>query len=272
MRETSDGSAMTPERWKRICVVLDRVLDAEPSQQDAVFQAACRTEGVEAEDVVRFVAATNRDPEFLKQLPAALVTEALGPLSERLPLMAGTRLGDYEVIVPIGAGAMGEIYRARDTKLHRDVALKVLPDRFAMDPDRLARFKREAQLLAALNHPNIAAIYGFEECDSAARPGEKVLALALELVEGPTLADRLNGGALPVAETLSIARQIVDALEAAHEAGIVHRDLKPSNLKLKGSGAHDDLIVKVLDFGVAKALSPIETTPSTSECRPCPRR
>ena len=175
MRETSDGSAMTPERWKRICVVLDRVLDAEPSQQDAVFQAACRTEGVGAEEVVRFVAATHRDPEFLKQLPTALVAEALGPLSERLPLMAGTRLGDYEVIAPIGAGAMGEIYRARDTKLHRDVALKVLPDRFAMDPDRLARFKREAQLLAALNHPNIAAIYGFEECDSAARPGETAI-------------------------------------------------------------------------------------------------
>ena len=265
MRETSDGSAMTPERWKRICVVLDRVLDAEPAQQDAEFRAACRTEGVEADDVVRFVAATTRDPEFLKQLPPALVTEALGPLSERLLLMAGTRLGDYEVIAPIDAGAMGEIYRARDTKLHRDVALKVLPDRFAMDPDRLARFKREAQLLAALNHPNIAAIYGFEECASAARPGETVRALALELVEGPTLADRLNGGALPVADTLSIARQIVDALEAAHEAGIVHRDLKPSNIKLKGSDAHDDLIVKVLDFGVAKALSPVETTPSTSD-------
>jgi serine/threonine-protein kinase len=264
MSDTSEGSPITPERWKRICAVLDRVLDAEPSQRDAVLRAACRAEDVETEDVVRFVSATNRDPEFLEQLPSAVVTEALGPLSERLPLAPGTHLGDYEVIAPIGAGAMGEIYRARDTKLHRDVALKVLPDRFAADPDRLARFKREAQLLAALNHPNIAAIYGFEECGPAARPGETVLALALELVEGQTLAGRLAGGALPVAETLSIARQIVDALEAAHEAGIVHRDLKPSNLKLKGSGAHDDLIVKVLDFGVAKALSSIEATPSAS--------
>ena len=256
---------MTPERWQRICVALDRVFDAEPSQQDGVFETACRTLGVTAEDVVRFMAATNRDPEFLKQLPAALVTEALGPLSERLPLTAGTRLGDYDVLGGIGAGAMGEIYRARDTKLHRDVALKVLPDRFAMDPDRFARFKREAQLLAALNHPNIAAIYGFEEGDAAAHPGGTVVALALELVEGPTLADRLGGGALPVAETLSIARQIVDALEAAHETGIVHRDLKPSNIKLKGSAAHDDLIAKVLDFGVAKALGPIETTPAPSD-------
>ena len=254
---------MTPELWKRICVVLDRVLDAEPSEQDAVFQAACRAEGVAADEVVRFVAATNPDPEFLEQLPAALVTRALTPLSERLPLPAGTRLGDYELIAPIGEGGMGEVYRARDTKLHRDVALKVLPDRFAMDPDRLARFQREARLLAALNHPNIAAIYGFEECASA-HSGEPVQALALELVDGPTLADRLSGGALPITETLSIAHQIVDALEAAHEAGIVHRDLKPSNLKLKASDGRDDPFVKVLDFGVAKPLSPIEAVPTAS--------
>jgi serine/threonine-protein kinase len=135
---------------------------------------------------------------------------------------------------------MGEVYRARDTRLHRDVALKILPEAFAFDPDRLARFEREAQVLAALNHPNIAAIYGLEH-------DAQTKALALEFVDGPTLADRIEQGPLPIDEALSIARQIVDALEAAHEAGIVHRDLKPANVKLRPDGT-----VKVLDFGLAK--------------------
>jgi serine/threonine-protein kinase len=137
---------------------------------------------------------------------------------------------------------MGEVYRARDTKLNRDVALKVLPEALALDPDRLARFKREAQVLASLNHPNIAAIYGLEESD-------RVRALVLELVEGPTLADRIAHGAIPLDEALPIARQIADALEAAHEHGVVHRDLKPANIKVRADGA-----VKVLDFGLAKAF------------------
>jgi serine/threonine-protein kinase len=139
---------------------------------------------------------------------------------------------------------MGEVYRARDPKLGRDVALKVLPTAFARDPDRLARFKREAQLLASINHPNIAAIYGFEDSDSAH-------ALVLELVEGPTVADRIAQGPIPLEETLRIARQVADALEAAHEQGIIHRDLKPANIKLRPDGT-----VKVLDFGLAKALEP----------------
>jgi serine/threonine protein kinase len=139
---------------------------------------------------------------------------------------------------------MGEVYRARDTKLNRDVALKVLPDLFALDSDRLARFKREAQLLASLNHPNIAAIYGLEDSTS-------VQALVLELIEGPTLADRIAQARIARPEALSIAKQIADALEAAHEHGIVHRDLKPANVKIT-----DDGIVKVLDFGLAKALGP----------------
>ena len=137
---------------------------------------------------------------------------------------------------------MGQVYRAHDTKLNRDVALKVLPESFADDPDRLARFRREAQVLASLNHPNIAHIHGLE--DSGA-----VRALVMELVEGPTLADRLAVGALPLDEALPIARQIVEALEAAHAAGIVHRDLKPANIKVRKDGT-----VKVLDFGLAKAL------------------
>ena len=134
-----------------------------------------------------------------------------------MSLLPGTRLSAYEILGLIGSGGMGEVYRARDTKLHREVALKVLPEEFALDADRLARFEREAQVLASLNHPNIAAIYGLEEA-------EGVRALVLEFVEGPTLADRIEHGAIPLDEALPIARQIADALEAAHERGIIHRD------------------------------------------------
>jgi len=159
-----------------------------------------------------------------------------------MALAPGARLGPYEVTALIGRGGMGEVYRARDTKLNRDVALKVLPEQFALDLDRLARFKREAQVLASLNHANIAAIYGFEESDG-------VQALVLELVEGPTLADRVAQAPIPIDEALPIARQIAEALEAAHEHSIIHRDLKPANIKVRA-----DATVKVLDFGLAKAL------------------
>src|ERR1700738_4500194 len=156
-----------------------------------------------------------------------------------MPLSPGTHLGPYEILAPIGAGGMGEVYRARDTKLERDVAIKVLPQALAQDPERLARFEREAKVLAALNHPNIAQIYGLEE-----------RALIMELVEGPTLADRIVKGAILIDEALAIARQIAEALEAAHEKGIIHRDLKPANVKLTPEGK-----VKVLDFGLAKAFA-----------------
>src|SRR4029453_7234984 len=146
-----------------------------------------------------------------------------------MSLAAGVRIGPYEVQSALGAGGMGEVWRARDTKLHRDVALKVLPDVFALDPDRLARFQREAQLLASLNHPGIGGIHGFEDSGG-------LQALVLELVEGPTLADRLTKGPIPLGEAIPIARQIAEALEAAHEHGIVHRDLKPSNIKLRADG------------------------------------
>ena len=161
-----------------------------------------------------------------------------------MPLSAGVRLGSYEIVSPLGAGGMGEVYRATDTDLRRDVALKVLPVAVASDADRLARFQREAQVLAALNHPNIAQIYGVERSGGTT-------ALVMELVEGPTLADRIAHGAIPIDEALSIARQIAEALEAAHERGIVHRDLKPANVKVR-----DDGTVKVLDFGLAKAMDP----------------
>ena len=168
-------------------------------------------------------------------------------MSHPMALTPGTRLGPYEIVAAIGAGGMGEVYRARDSKLNRDVALKVLPESFSGDAERLARFHREAQVLGSLNHPNIAQIYGFE--DSGATH-----ALVMELVEGPTLADRIAQGAIPVDEALLIARQIADALEAAHEQGIVHRDLKPANVKVR-----DDGMVKVLDFGLAKALDPMSS-------------
>ena len=156
-----------------------------------------------------------------------------------MALSPGTRFGSYEIVSSIGAGGMGEVYRARDRALDRNVAIKVLPESVASDPDRLMRFTREAKTLASLNHPNIAAIYGIEQ-----------RALVMELVGGEDLSQRLAQGALPIAESLSIARQIADALETAHDAGIVHRDLKPANIKVR-----DDGTVKVLDFGLAKAMS-----------------
>ena len=172
-------------------------------------------------------------------------------------MVIGQKVGPYEVVAKLGEGGMGEVYRAKDTNLNRDVALKILPESFALDADRVARFKREAQVLASLNHPNIAQIYGLESN-----------ALVMELVEGPTLAEvihhaggpegpplhthgaaGLQAGRMPLTDALPIARQIADALEAAHEQGIVHRDLKPANVKVREDGT-----VKVLDFGLAKAV------------------
>jgi eukaryotic-like serine/threonine-protein kinase len=180
-------------------------------------------------------------------------------------LTAGTRLGPYEITAQIGVGGMGEVWCATDTNLGRQVAIKILPDAFAHDPERLARFEREAKTLASLNHPNIAQIYGLEKTDS-------IRALVMELVEGPTLADRIAQGPIPIDEALAIAKQIAEALEAAHEQGIIHRDLKPPNVKVR-----DDGMVKVLDFGLAKiiegearsssslSMSPTITTPAMTQ-------
>ena len=170
-----------------------------------------------------------------------------------MPLNVGDRLGHYDVTALIGEGGMGQVYQATDTKLKRQVALKILPEAFAADPERLARFQREAEVLASLNHPNIGHIYGLEEADD-------IRALVLELVEGPTLADRIKRGPIPLDEALPIAKQIAEALEAAHEKGIIHRDLKPANIKVR-----DDGTVKVLDFGLAKAFQPDASDPSLSQ-------
>ena len=163
-----------------------------------------------------------------------------------MPLTTGSRLGPYEIVAALGAGGMGQVFRARDTHLGRQVAIKVLPDAVVEDPDRLARFEREARVLAALNHPFIAQVYGFEQ-------GGATRAIVMELVEGPTLDERIRHGPLAIPDALHIARQIAEALETAHELGIVHRDLKPANIKVR-----DDGTVKVLDFGLAKALDPAQ--------------
>jgi len=183
-----------------------------------------------------------------------------------MALTSGTRLGPYEIVSAIGAGGMGEVYKARDTRLDRDVALKILPESFASDPDRLMRFEREAKALASLNHPNIAHIHGIEGDGSVLPDGKtRPLALVMELVEGEDLSARIARGPVPLAEALPIARQIAEALEAAHERGIVHRDLKPANIKIREDG-----MVKVLDFGLAKAMEstagagPAEAGPSSS--------
>ena len=170
-----------------------------------------------------------------------------------MPLSPGTRIGPYEVVSALGASGMGEVYRARDPKLDRDVTIKVLPAAFATDPDRLVRFEREARALAALNHPNIAHIHGFD--DSGA-----VHALIMELVEGEDLAARIARGPMPLDEALAVARHIAEALEAAHERGIIHRDLKPADITITADNS-----VKILDFGLAKALAPSDPS-ATAEC------
>ena len=167
-----------------------------------------------------------------------------------MSLEPGQSLGPYTVATLIGEGGMGQVWQATDTQLGRQVALKILPDAVAADPERLGRFTREAQILASLNHPNIAAIYGIEEA-------EGTRALVLELVDGPTLADRIKQGPIPLDEALPIARQIAEDLEATHERGVIHRDLKPANIKVKADGT-----VKVLDFGLAKAILPDATDPN----------
>jgi serine/threonine-protein kinase len=226
-------------------------------ERDAFLAAATGGDAALRREVEALLASDASDVGFLNRLPVtgdsvfsdplAALPALMDPMRSHTVLAAGLRFGPYEVVGPLGAGAMGEVYRARDTKLHRSVALKVLPERFALDPDRSARFTREAQMLATLNHPNIGAIYGFEESNPSTSAGRAVQALVLELVEGPTLADRIALGPMSVREALTIARQIADAVDAAHEKGIIHRDLKPANIKIAPGG-----VVKVLDFGLAK--------------------
>jgi serine/threonine-protein kinase len=238
---------MDAARWKRIEQVYHAALQRPPREREAFLEHACGAD----DDLRREVDALLAQPSDAFDAPAIAAAAAL-VTSDAARALTGRRIGSYQIDTRIGAGAMGEVYRARDTRLGRDVALKVLPDALAADPNRIVRFEREARLLAALNHPRIATIHGFEEVDG-------VRALVLELVEGPTLAERIARGPLPVSEAITIGLQIAEALEAAHEKGIIHRDLKPANIKVLPSGA-----VKVLDFGLAKALGSDAARPGTS--------
>jgi serine/threonine-protein kinase len=226
-------------RWRQIADLYDSAHQREPQERQAFVRAAAGDSDIRRE--VESLLAHDETPAILD----ISVGEVIGVLGESAfddnhDVHNGTMVGPYRVDRVLGVGGMGEVYLARDTKLNREVAIKILPPAFASDPERLARFKREAQVLASLNHPNIGGIYGLEDSGG-------VHALVLELVPGPTLADRIARGPLPLDEALPIARQIAEALEAAHEQGIIHRDLKPANIKVREDGT-----VKVLDFGLAK--------------------
>lgn len=244
---------MNSEKWRRAKALFQAALERAPEERSGFVAGAAENDEELRREVELLLQADAAGVSVLDRLPLAdkfvVAGEFIGvpPDDEGARqgpphsiFEAGHRIGPYEISVLLGAGAMGQVYRARDRKLNREVALKVLPASFAVDVDRLDRFKREAQMLAALNHPNIAAIYGFEDASHEQ-------ALVLELVDGLTLAEMIAQGALKLEQTLTIARQIAEALEAAHDKGIIHRDLKPANIKVTSTGT-----VKVLDFGLAK--------------------
>ena len=245
---------MTPERWRRVEELYHAALTRGESDRPAFLASACAGDEALRREVEALLAQPPSALAFLDDPAVAMAAQLVSDIG--VSVLSGRRLGAYQVHERIGVGGMGEVYRARDTKLGRDVAIKILPREFTRDSERLARFEREARMLAAFNHPNIATIHGLEEADG-------VHALVLELVEGETLAERIakgsgfrdRGSGLPVADALAIARQIADALEAAHEKGIIHRDLKPANIKITPAG-----VVKVLDFGLAKAVADVAGT------------
>jgi serine/threonine protein kinase len=229
---------MTPERWSRIERICQAALDRRANERTAYVAEACSGDDELRHEVETLLAEECRVAGFMSRPAVAVSGEPVGDAAS----LVGRAAGAYLITEWLGAGGMGEVYRAHDAELRRDVAIKILSREFAGNRERLERFRREARILASLNHPNIGAIYGLEHLDG-------VPAIVLELVEGPTLAERLARGPLPIDEAVSIAVQIIEALDAAHGRGIVHRDLKPSNIKLTAGGG-----VKVLDFGLAKEL------------------
>jgi Tol biopolymer transport system component len=230
---------VTPERLREIERLFHEARERPPAERDAWLAKACAGDSTLRSEVESLLA---QPTAWMIDAPVgALVAGLVSPASV---LLTGRRIGVFEMQGLLGVGGMGEVYRARDSRLGREVAIKILPRAFKDDPDRLARFEREARVLASLNHPHIGAIYGLEDA-------EDVTALVMELVDGDDLSQRIARGAIPIAEALPIAHQIAEALEAAHEQGVIHRDLKPANIKVRPDGA-----VKVLDFGLAKALDP----------------
>jgi len=230
---------VTPERLREVERLFHQARERTPAEREAWLARACADDPALQGEVESLLAQSQAG--VIDAPVGALIAGLVPPASL---LLTGRRLGVFEVERLLGVGGMGEVYRARDTRLGRKVAIKILPRAFKDDPDRLARFEREARVLASLNHPHIGAIYGLEEA-------EDLTALVMELVEGDDLSQRIERGAIPVTEALKIARQVAAALEAAHEQRIIHRDLKPANIKMRPDGT-----VKVLDFGLAKALDP----------------
>ena len=230
---------MMPDRWQQISQLYHAALARDGDDRAAFLAEACHEDEPLRRELESLLAQPASAQAFLDAPALACAAQIVSDVGASA--LVGRRLGAYQVQAHLGAGGMGEVYRARDTKLGRDVAIKILPHVFTSDPERLARFEREARMLAALNHPNIGAIYGLEDVDG-------IRALVLELVDGETLADRIARGPLPLKDALPMARQIAEALDAAHDKGIVHRDLKPRNVALTRDGT-----VKVLDFGLAKA-------------------
>ena len=240
---------MTSGRWAEIDRLYHAALERPPGERDAFVASACGHDDELRREVTSLLAHSD---SRANDLDAGALAKAAALVSHPArSSMIGRRLRAYDVVALIGAGGMGEVYRARDSRLGRDVAIKILSPAFKADPDRTARFEREAQVLASLKHPHIGAIYGLEET-------EDITALVMELVEGEDLAARIARGPLPIADALLVARQIADALDAAHEQGIIHRDLKPANIRVERDGT-----VKVLDFGLAKPLSHESTSAPT---------
>ena len=230
---------MKKDLWQRAEELFHAALERPPETRQAFLDEVCGEDIELRRQVERLVSKDEHAGSLLEKPVLADVTGARDAAGS----LVGKQYGSYRILSLLGAGGMGEVYRARDSKLGREVAIKTLTPEFARDPDRIARFQREAKLLASLNHPNIAAIHGLEESGGTNF-------LVLELVEGETLADRIKAGPIPVEESLKLALQIAEALEAAHEKGVIHRDLKPANIKVTPEGK-----VKVLDFGLAKAFA-----------------
>jgi len=236
---------MKPERWKKIEQIYNSAIELDVNRREAFLKQACVGDESIRKEVQKLLELNTDAEKFIESPAIEKLAHGIAEdaeLAKEPSSIIGKSNSRYQIVEELGRGGMGEVYRAKDRKLGRDVAIKILPKEFAQDNDRIARFRREAKLLASLNHSNIAALYELEES------GETHF-LVLELIEGETLADRLKQGPIQVEESLKLALQIAEALEAAHEKGVIHRDLKPANIKITPGGN-----VKVLDFGLAKTF------------------